>query len=451
MSNLYISAYGRSNVGKKRGNNEDNFYISGVTVDSALDITAKVKSTDETALAVFDGMGGEAAGERASQATAVTYGQKMSLMLDGDFAPDTVQATIEAANKKVCDETRLLGKRMGCTFVSAGFKNNTIYVSNVGDSRVYLLRNGKLHRVSKDHTVAQSMVDSGVISYEESQRIKEKHKLTQHIGIFPDELILEPYYSNIPAQIGDIVLLCSDGLTDMLTDEDIANILRAGGTEEQLTNALVDTALANGGKDNVTVIVGKVDGDAVVMPVVAPTVASTDGSIDVSPNGNSKFKLFAIIGGAVALVLVAVIVVLFACGKGDSDNDKSKKKEKTTKETSQSHITDVMPGFGNDYTGSDFGTTDTDDENITKPSVADPAQGVQDNGSPDIQNPFEDVQDNDVPDIQKPNQDEQGNGLPGIQNPAQDEQGNGLSGIQNPIQDENVNNNNGGSFNNNDS
>lgn len=397
MSNLFISAYGRSNVGKKRSNNEDNFYLSGVTVDSALDITAKAKTTNETAFAIFDGMGGEAAGERASQITAVTYGQKMSLMLDGDFVPDTVQNTIEAANKKVCDETRLLGKRMGCTFVSVGFKNDTIYISNVGDSRAYLLRNNKLHCVSKDHTVAQSMVDSGVISYEESQRIKEKHKLTQHIGIFPEEMIIEPYYNNIPAQRGDIVLLCSDGLTDMLTDADIANILRAGGTEEQITNTLVETALANGGKDNVTVIVAKVDGKAIAAPIMAP---AADTFEDVSSKSNSKFKLFAIVGGAVALVLVAVILVLFLGGKDDSTGNGDKKPGKD-KNNNNNPIINVITTDENESSDSTLGTTkDAEDE------IEDEDGDEDQNDKPDfpIFNDDENDEDTTRPVIERPTQ-----------------------------------------------
>ena len=377
MSNLFISAYGRSNVGKKRGNNEDNFYISGVTVDSALDITARAKSTSETAFAIFDGMGGEAAGEKASQATAVTYGQKLSLMLDEDFSPISVQDTVEAANKKVCDETRVLGKRMGCTFVSAGFKNDTIYVSNVGDSRAYLLRNGMLHCVSKDHTVAQSMVDSGVISYEDSQRIKEKHKLTQHIGIFPEEMIIEPYYKNIAAQRGDIILLCSDGLTDMLTDDDIANILREGGTEEQITNALVESALANGGKDNVTVIVGKVDVNEAMVPVV-------NSFEDASTKSNVNFKLLAIIGGAVVLVLVGVIVALLLGGKGDSDVAKPTTDE-TTNGNGQTSVITTIRSLEDEGSDSIMNTTNVDEQNTTAPAVTEPSQD-ESNGNDDEAN-----------------------------------------------------------------
>ena len=258
MGNLFVSAYGRSNVGKKRNNNEDNFYLSGVTVDSANDITAVCEKTSKIAFSVFDGMGGEAAGEKASQITAVTFGENLVEIMDSDFSQAVLQNTVDAANKKVCDEMRVIGRRMGCTFVSFGFSDDVLHICNVGDSRAYLLRNGSISCISKDHTVAQTMVDSGMISYEASQKNKEKHKLTQHIGIFPEEMIIEPHFQSLQAEENDVILLCSDGLTDMLSDEEIRNVLQANGSTEEKANALVESALAKGGKDNVTVIVADV-------------------------------------------------------------------------------------------------------------------------------------------------------------------------------------------------
>lgn len=258
MNDLIISAYGRSNVGKKRGNNEDNFYLAGVTVDSASDINAEQKSSLKTAFAIFDGMGGEAAGEKASQTAAITFGENFSNIMNSDFSEESVVSTIQSANLTVCDEMKTLGRRMGCTFVSLGFSENMIHIANVGDSRAYLLRDGQLHCISKDHTVAQSMFDSGIVSYEQSQKIKEKHQLTQHIGIFPEEMILEPYLDTLVAKENDIYLLCSDGLTDMLTDNEICGVLLSNTSENEIANRLVEYALSKGGKDNVTVIVSKI-------------------------------------------------------------------------------------------------------------------------------------------------------------------------------------------------
>ncbi len=316
MKDFIISAFGRSNVGKKRGNNEDNFYLSGVTVDSANDITAKFSDSSKLATAVFDGMGGEAAGEKASQIAAVTFGEKLSEIINSDFSESVITSTIESANQKVCDEIRKMGKRMGCTYVSLGFSNNTIHIANVGDSRAYLLRDGKLHCISKDHTVSQSMVDSGVISYEDSQKIKEKHMLTQHIGIFPDEMVLEPYFKSFEAKENDVVLLCSDGLTDMLSDSEIQAVLQQQTNPEEATNFLVEKALENGGKDNVTVIVAKVSvKEDVVPPVIKPA------------NNNRKFF---IIGGSVGLVILAIAISIFFLSKGNFGEKSNKTSSKET-------------------------------------------------------------------------------------------------------------------------
>ncbi len=316
MKDFIISAHGRSNVGKKRGNNEDNFFLSGVTVDSANNITAKFEDTSKIACAVFDGMGGEAAGEKASQMAAVTFGENLSDIINSDFSEGAITSVIESANKKVCDEIRKMGKRMGCTFVSLGFSNNTIHIANIGDSRAYLLRDGKFYCISKDHTVSQTMVDSGVISYEESQKIKEKHMLTQHLGIFPDEMVLEPYFKTFTAKENDIVLLCSDGLTDMLSDSEIQSVLQQQANPEEATNILVEKVLENGGKDNVTVIVAKISGKGDVAPPV------------IKPAKN-KNKFF-IIGGSVLLVIIAIVISVFLLSKGDSGNKNNKLSTKET-------------------------------------------------------------------------------------------------------------------------
>lgn len=258
MNNFILYSYARSNVGKKRSNNEDNFYLNGVMVDSANDIATKGKPSSKTAIALFDGMGGEAAGEKASQIAAVTFGEKLSDIINSDFSESVITSTIETINQNVCDEISCIGKNIGCTFVFLGFSDNTIRIANVGDSRAYLFRDGKLHCISKDHTISQTMVDSGMISYEESQEIKEKHMLTQHLGIFPGEMVLEPYFNIFAAKENDIVLICSDGLTDMLSDSGIQSILQKQVNLKETTNNLVEKALENGGKDNVTVIVTKI-------------------------------------------------------------------------------------------------------------------------------------------------------------------------------------------------
>ena len=126
----------------------------------------------------------------------------------------------------------------------------------VGDSRIYMMRSGMLQQISKDHTIVQQMVDSGAITKEEARTHKRRHILSQNIGIFPDELIIEPHFAEpIELKEGDVFPLCSDGLTDMVSDDAIRTILANNEDAE----GLVAAALENGGRDNVTVIVIKVN------------------------------------------------------------------------------------------------------------------------------------------------------------------------------------------------
>ena len=119
-----------------------------------------------------------------------------------------------------------------------------------------MMRGGKLEQLSVDHTIVQQMVDSGALTKEEAKNHRKRHILSQNIGLFPDELIIEPYFTEpIVLKSGDIFLLCSDGLTDMVSDDAIRTILANNEDAE----GLVAAALEKGGRDNVTVVVIKVN------------------------------------------------------------------------------------------------------------------------------------------------------------------------------------------------
>ena len=253
MSDILIETVARSNVGKRRGNNEDNFYLGGENVNSLNDKIVRTDLSEEGFTAVLDGMGGESSGEKASLISAMACDELKNELLDSEFSDESILHLFNKANSDVCDEIVKIQKRMGSTLVLLGVKNNQITIANIGDSRAYLYRNGELKQISKDHTEAQTMVDAGLISWEDSQSIKEKHKLTQHIGIFEEEMIIEPYIKRFSGQVNDKILLCSDGLTDMLTNEEIKTLLDSDDNAENIVNNLVEAALDKGGKDNVTV------------------------------------------------------------------------------------------------------------------------------------------------------------------------------------------------------
>lgn len=251
---MRLSAAVYTHVGLVRQNNEDNFYLRGALRQDLQQLSSRQKhrGNDQTALfAVADGMGGEENGELASLVTVQN--------LNAAPLPQIRHRAMESitrANDLICDEMiQSGGKRMGSTLAAVYMDGGRAVCCNVGDSRIYLFRGDVLQQISVDHTQVQQLVRSGVITPQEARTHKRRHVLTQNIGISPQEMEIEPAFSDpIPLEPGDMFLLCSDGLTDMADDAQIAEILRQGGSPKKLAEALVNLALEQGGRDNVTVM-----------------------------------------------------------------------------------------------------------------------------------------------------------------------------------------------------
>ncbi len=242
-------------VGKVRQNNEDNFYLQGSLRQMLEESVVSAQWQGEASrclFAVADGMGGEENGEVASLVTV----QSLRPCVLGQVQ-QTAEQSIAFANELLCDEMRQKkGRRMGSTLAALYVDEGKAVSCNVGDSRVYLLRNGNLQQLSKDHTRVRQMVEMGIITPEEARTHKSRHMITQNIGIFPEEMIIQPDFTEpVTLQRGDRFLLCSDGLTDMLTDQEISAILKRDQNVSELAAGLTEEALAKGGKDNVTVLV----------------------------------------------------------------------------------------------------------------------------------------------------------------------------------------------------
>lgn len=251
----------QTHPGKIRESNEDNFYWNGrirADVDQKQDGAEGRENIFSTPVlaAVCDGMGGEARGELASLIAV-----KNLRACPFSEAQSTARASIQRANAEICDEIEKNdGRRMGSTLAALYIEKDRAVCCNVGDSRVYQLRKDVLTQLSVDHNRVQQLISLGAITPEEARTHKSRHVLTQHLGIFEDEMILSPAFSEeIVLEPGDIYLLCSDGLTDMLTDEEIREILCSIFSAERQTELLVEKALERGGRDNVTVIVIRVD------------------------------------------------------------------------------------------------------------------------------------------------------------------------------------------------
>ena len=250
---LFIDAACGCNVGKIRKNNEDNFFFADKCLElENLGLRNTVCFSDilknGLCFAVFDGMGGENFGEAASFAAARQM-QAIARSVSDYFVSERkylLKLTTQLNNAVVEARKELFTDRCGSTMAALYFSSGFAYVCNVGDSRVYRLRDREFLQLSADHV-------------EQCPRgERKKASLTQYLGIAPADMQIEPYVAKGKIAKGDTYLLCSDGLTDMLTNFEISNIMLNCGEPEDSVQKLIQSALEHGGWDNITVIVCKI-------------------------------------------------------------------------------------------------------------------------------------------------------------------------------------------------
>lgn len=241
--------------GKRRNNNEDNLYFDGNYMNSdnhgLATVEKKVMSLeDDRFFCVFDGMGGGDFGEVASYTAAKTA--KEFLEIESNINPCDITPSLtkmcEVINQAVYEAGEKLGStKMGSTLVGVYFHAGQAWMSNLGDSRCYLFRNGKMRQISEDHTDEEFMKENGITG--------RKPYLTQYLGIDPEEMSIVPTIRNYNLSRGDRFLICSDGVTDMVEEQEICNDLARYQYPEECVSALIQAALDGGGKDNITAIV----------------------------------------------------------------------------------------------------------------------------------------------------------------------------------------------------
>jgi protein phosphatase len=246
-------------MGRVRGNNEDNLYCAGVSLTQesrnapfALDGSQALPQI----FAVCDGMGGQADGEFASL-TAVTSLSEFAKRIIAAEQPDVfVQEYVVEANTLLCEAMRERSVRIGTTLALAVIKQDGLHAYSIGDSRIYALTSEDFRQISDDHTLIAPKIKMGLLTDEQARQDKDWHKLTAYLGVFENELeICADILPIIPIENGLRLLLCSDGLTDMVLDNRIEEILRTALTASVAADTLLKEALDNGGKDNTTVIV----------------------------------------------------------------------------------------------------------------------------------------------------------------------------------------------------
>ena len=233
-----------THIGKVRPNNEDTYRVT------------RVKRGDSLICVVADGMGGHAAGEVASRIGSIRVSaslQRAIRMHPEEETQRMVERAFVTANNAIYKAMR---NNMGCggmgtTMTLACLRHGKIVIGQVGDSRAYLLRGGQLVQITQDHSVVQELMSAGLITPEQAQNHSHRHIITRAMGT--SEAVAVDCFT-LDWQRHDRVLLCTDGVHDVLSTAEIAAILSDMAQGQEAVDRLIDSALENGGKDNITAV-----------------------------------------------------------------------------------------------------------------------------------------------------------------------------------------------------
>lgn len=303
---MKLRSNARTDVGKTRDHNEDTF---GIGEGDAVERLGEL-------LVVCDGMGGHAAGEVASQLA-------VAAILDFYYAderedrPQVLEDAFVAANAQV---NRHGHGTMGTTGVAAVLHHDALHVANVGDSRAYLVRDRTIRQLTRDHSFVGDQIAAGLITPEQARISSHRNIITRALGHQPDVTV---DLFRWPLQVGDYVLLCSDGLHGLLDDDELLRTLSETPWTD-VADALVDAANAHGGTDNITVVVAQVEAldwnahpvpdDETDQSEVASTITEpiTDRLVPPTAAAAStpveQERRLSLVGGLLATLLLAILL-----------------------------------------------------------------------------------------------------------------------------------------------
>ena len=268
-----MDSFGLSDIGKERSLNEDQFVIASLRksvrvrhtslTDSGL--VSRLAGVESTLFVVADGVGGRPGGELASTSAVSTLLEYVDQAVVAYHTLDTeeehdflarLEGSVQAAHQRILEEYGAQGKGPATTLTMVTLTWPRAYLVHVGDSRAYYLRRGQLKQITRDQTTGEYMVDVGAWTEEQAARAKVGANLTSALGGSE----MTPVVGLLDLEPGDVLLLCTDGLTKHVADPRIATVLGGKGTAEAMCRELVQAALDDGGTDNVTVIVAKLGG-----------------------------------------------------------------------------------------------------------------------------------------------------------------------------------------------
>jgi len=268
-----LALYAQTDVGKVRTGNEDNFLILDLTSGRSwtaheaeqVDLLTYAQGYYGSLLAVSDGMGGALAGEVASRMAVDTVRDRMlQLQAHEKYSqlaiPERMRLSIEEANTSINKESLANPnhKGLGATFTAVATRGEQVYFAQVGDSRAYLIRDGKITRITKDQSLVQQLIDAGQITEEEAETHSYRNVILQALGA----------HNNIAVEVNslslkqlDTLVLCSDGLSGKIHSEEIATIVNDAPDLKSACQGLIDLANWRGGEDNITVVIAQFSGE----------------------------------------------------------------------------------------------------------------------------------------------------------------------------------------------
>jgi serine/threonine protein phosphatase PrpC len=272
----YLAVGAKTDLGQVRENNEDKFEFLEPDDPSVLATKGRV-------YAVADGMGGHSAGQIASELSLKVFIRSYY----SDTSPnveDSLTRAVKEANAYVVDVARTIPGRngMGATLTAAVVRDDDLYIAQVGDSRCYLLREGRLEQITEDHSWVAEQVRLGSMTQSEAEQSPFRNVITRSMGGSPE---VEPDLLAVKIQQGDRYLLCSDGLSGMVSDEELTELLGTG-SPSVIAWKMVDRANEQGGKDNITALILQVQE---ICPW--PEEADGEGAEGAEPNGREEGEI----------------------------------------------------------------------------------------------------------------------------------------------------------------
>ncbi len=268
-SQFQLAWHGRTVVGKVRTNNEDTL-AAGPVADEINAGDSQGGASLQWAgvlLAVADGMGGALAGEVASGLAVTTLADELRTRAGNDGAGWSAEEhrqalihAVESANQKIRGEgeNNPQHRGMGTTLTAVWLHGGVAEIAQVGDSRAYRFRGGHLQQLTKDQSLVGKLIEDGIITEEEAERIAGRNIILQALG---SEEELEVVHQCEPLEPSELLMLCTDGLSGVVNNAEIEEELRKGGSLDELITRLIELAEARGGPDNITILMGRVEED----------------------------------------------------------------------------------------------------------------------------------------------------------------------------------------------